>query len=372
MVDLKSQYLGLKDEIDAAIGSVIDSTAFIRGQEVKLFEDELAEYLGAGNIIGCGNGTDALQVALMSLDLKPGDEVITSDFTFIATIEVIALLGLKPVLIDPDPNSFNITAEKIQEAVTERTKVILPVHLFGQCAEMEAIMKIASERNIYVIEDTAQAIGSDYIFSDGKRKKAGTIGTLGTTSFFPSKNLGCFGDGGAIICNDQKLATKIRSIVNHGMSKKYYHDFVGVNSRLDTIQAAILRVKLKHLDRFNDARRKAADTYNKAFNFTKGITTPKQSSFSSHIFHQYTLRLDAEDRDSLKEYLNLKSIPSMVYYPVPLHKQKAYSYLGLDDSDYIITGQLCKSVLSLPMHTEFSEEQINYICSNVMEYFEEI
>jgi UDP-2-acetamido-2-deoxy-ribo-hexuluronate aminotransferase len=372
MVDLKSQYNNIKDEIDTAIKSVIDSTAFIRGKEVGLFEEELGKFLDIANVIACGNGTDALQVALMALDLEPGSEVITTNFTFIATIEVIALLGLKPVLVEPEPGSFNISPEAVRSAISDRTKAIMPVHLFGQCANMEELKTIAQEHGLYLIEDTAQALGADYIFSDGKRSKAGTMSTIATTSFFPSKNLGCYGDGGAIFTNDNNLAGKIRSIVNHGMTKKYYHDYVGVNSRLDTIQAAILRTKLNYLDKYNEARAKAAEQYDKSFRFTNGILCPERSPWSTHIFHQYTLTLDPDDRDSLREFLSLNGIPSMIYYPVPLHQQEAYKYLNLSATDYPITGNLSKRVLSLPMHTELDNDQIDYITSKVLEYFEEI
>lgn len=372
MVDLKSQYINIKDEIDTAIKSVIDSTAFIRGKELGLFEEELGSFLGIENVIACANGTDALQVALMALDLEPGSEVITTNFTFIATIEVIALLGLKPVLVEPEPGSFNISPEAVRAAISDKTKVIMPVHLFGQCANMEELQNIANEHKLYLIEDTAQALGTDYIDSGAKRSKAGTMGTIGTTSFFPSKNLGCYGDGGAIFTSDNNLAAKIRSIVNHGMTKKYYHDYVGVNSRLDTIQAAILRTKLPHLDKYNKARARAAEQYDKSFRFINGIVCPERSPWSTHIFHQYTLTMDQEDRDSLKEFLSLNGIPSMIYYPVPLHKQEAYKYLNLSDTDYPITGDLSRRVLSLPMHTELDNDQIDYITSKVLEYFEEI
>ncbi len=372
MVDLKTQYTNIKDEVDSAINSVIESTAFIRGKEVELLEQELAAFLGTDNVIACGNGTDALQVALMALDLDRGDEIITTDFTFIATAEVIALLGLKPVLVEPDPDTFNISPAAVRNAISDKTRAILPVHLFGQCAEMEELLDIARQHNLYIIEDTAQALGSEYHFSDGRKAMAGTMGTIGTTSFFPSKNLGCYGDGGAIFTGDRILADKIRSIVNHGMTKKYYHDYIGVNSRLDTLQAAILRVKLKYLSKYNTSRAGAAEKYNAAFRFIKGINYPLQSTFSSHIFHQYTLKLDPSDRDPLKEFLALNNIPSMIYYPVPLHRQEAYKYLDLEDSDYPVTNSLSESVLSLPMHTELSKDQIDYITSKVLEYFEEI
>lgn len=370
MVDLNRQYLRFKKEIDRAISEVIDSGSFIKGREVGLFESELAAYLGAKHVIACGNGTDALQLALMAMDLKPGDEVITSDFTFIATAEVIALLGLKPVLIDPDPGTFNIKPENIRKAISTRTRVILPVHLFGQCADMEEILGIAAANNLHVIEDTAQALGAECRFLDGSVKKAGTMGNIGTTSFFPSKNLGCYGDGGAVFTDDDDLAARIRSIGNHGMTKRYYHDHIGINSRLDTIQASILRVKLKHLDDFNRARKMVADDYDSALGYIKELTLPERSSFSNHIFHQYTLKCDPAKRDGLKEYLASRSVPSMIYYPVPLHRQKAYSYLGFKDNNFSITNMLSDYVISLPVHTEMDDEQLNYICTAVQEYFE--
>jgi len=372
MVDLKTQYINIKDEIDMAIKSVIDSTAFIRGDEVGLFEDELANFLDVDNVITCGNGTDALQVALMALDLEPGDEIITTDFTFIATAEVIALLGLKPVLVEADPDTFNISVSAVREAITEKTRAILPVHLFGQCAAMEELLDIADQHRLYIIEDTAQALGSEYIFPDGRKAKAGTMGTIGTTSFFPSKNLGCYGDGGAVFTSDKLLAEKIRSIVNHGMTKKYYHDYIGINSRLDTIQAAILRVKLKYLDNYNIARAGAASKYYAALSLINGIKCPGQSSFSTHIFHQYTLQLDPDNRNPLKDFLALNSIPSMIYYPVPLHRQKAYKYLKLSDHNYPVTNRLSERVLSLPMHTELGDDQIDYISSRILEFFKKI
>ena len=372
MVDLKTQYFNIKNEIDSAINTVIESTAFIRGREVSLFEEELANFLGVQNVIACGNGTDALQVALMALDLKPGDEIITTNFTFIATVEVIALLGLKPVLVDPEEDTFNISPSAVKAAITPRTKAILPVHLFGQCANMEDLLEIASEHSLHIIEDNAQALGSVYTFKDGRKSRAGTIGTIGTTSFFPSKNLGCYGDGGAIFTNDDLLAGRIRSVVNHGMTQKYYHDHIGVNSRLDTIQAAILRVKLRYLDEYNKSRMAAAEYYNTAFISTPAIRTPKKSNFTNHIFHQYTMRLDPADRDPLRDFLALNKIPSMIYYPVPLHAQEAYRYLNLSDSDFPVTRKLTDCVLSLPMHSELKDDQLEYISSKVLEYFEEI
>ncbi len=368
MVDLQSQYKNIKTEVDNEIEKVINSTAFINGPVVKEFQKNLADYLNIKHVITCGNGTDALQISMMALGLKPGDEVITSNFTFVATVEVIALLGLTPVLVDVYDNSFNINIEKLEQAITPKTKAIVPVHLFGQAADMEKILKIAQKHNLKIIEDTAQAIGSDYYFSNETTKKLGTIGDIGCTSFFPSKNLGCFGDGGAIFTNNDKLAENLRSIVNHGMEVRYYHDKVGVNSRLDSIQAAILNVKLKHLDEYNNARRKAADFYDNAFKDCKKIITPERSNFSRHIFHQYTLQLKNANREKLIEYLKSKNIPAMIYYPVPLHLQKAYRNDRYTDGDFPVTEKLSKTVFSLPMHTELTDEQLNYITSNVLEF----
>jgi dTDP-4-amino-4,6-dideoxygalactose transaminase len=368
MVDLRTQYESIKDEIDGAIQSVLNSTAFIKGPEVGMFEEELKQYSGAEHVISCGNGTDALKIAMMSLGMQPGDEVITTDFTFVATIEVISLLGLKPVLVDPDPYTFNISVEAVRKAITPRTKAIVPVHLFGQCADMENILSIAAEYNLFVVEDAAQATGADYIFSNDTRK-AGTIGTIGTTSFFPSKNLGCFGDGGALYTNDEELARKIRSIANHGMKVRYHYNDIGINSRLDTLQAAILRVKLRYLDRFNNARRGVADCYDEAFSGCPGIEIPVRSGFSSHIFHQYTLKVHNGRRDDLKKHLSEKHIPSMVYYPGPLHMQEAYQYLGYGENDFPVTTGLCKEVLSIPMHTEMEQEQLDYIIRCVLDFF---
>lgn len=370
MVDLKAQYENLRSEIDNAIFSVINSTAFIRGPEVKLFEEELKSYMGVRNVISCANGTDALQLTMMALGMKPGDEVITTNFTFIATIEVVALLGLKPVIVDPEPGNFNISADEIKKAITPRTRAIVPVHLFGQCADMEAIMKLAAGNNLFVIEDAAQATGADYIFSDGTTKKAGTIGTAGTTSFFPSKNLGCYGDGGAVYTDDDLLAQKIRSIANHGMKVRYHYHDIGVNSRLDTLQAAILRVKLRLLDSFNNSRRKAADFYDKVLSVCPDIIIPERSGYSSHIFHQYTIRIRNNRRDGLKKYLDDKNIPSMVYYPGPLHMQEAYRYLGYGENDFPVTRELCKEVLSLPMHPELEQDQLDFITRNILNFFE--
>ena len=367
MVDLISQYKKIKDEIDKEIFSVIDSAKFIKGPVVTEFQDNLAAYLNAKHVIACGNGTDALQIALMALDLKPGDEVITSDFTFIATVEVIALLGLKPVLVDVYPDTFTLDIEQLEKAVTSKTKAIIPVHLFGQAADMDKINAIAQKHNLFVIEDTAQALGAEYFFNNEKQK-LGTIGDIGCTSFFPSKNLGTFGDGGALFTNNDALAEKIRSITNHGMKVRYYHDYIGVNSRLDSLHAAILKVKLKYLDQYNAARKQAADYYDQAFEKCKHLIIPARNKKSSHIFHQYTLQLKNADRAALIEHLKSKNIPAMIYYPVPLHKQKAYSHYGFNDSDFPVTNRLSETVFSLPMHTELTKEQQDYIIENVLTY----
>ena len=369
MVDLKSQYEKLGPEIDTAIKSVLESTAFIKGPDVRLFEEELQQYMGVRHVISCANGTDALYLAMMVLGLKPGDEIITTNFTFIATVEVVALLGLKLVLADPDPDTFNISVDAIRKAITPRTKAIVPVHLFGQCADMESIMELARIHNLYVIEDAAQATGADYIFKDGTKRKAGTIGHLGTTSFFPSKNLGCYGDGGALYTNDDNYAGKLRSIANHGMKERYHYNDIGVNSRLDTIQAAILRVKLKYLSEFNEKRRALADLYDKAFEVLPDITVPGRTAYSSHIFHQYTIRVKNGRRDALKKYLESLKIPSMVYYPGPLHLQEAYRNLGYNENDFPVTTKLCGEVLSLPMHPDMEQDQLNYITSSIVKFF---
>ena len=369
MVDLKTQYEKLEKEIDLAIKSVLKSTAFIKGPDVKLFEEELREYMGVKHVVSCGNGTDALYLAMMVLGLKPGNEVITTNFTFVATVEVVALLGLKPVFVDPDPGSFNISVEAVKKAITPRTRAIVPVHLFGQCADMEGLMEIAHNHSLYVVEDAAQATGADYIFKDGSTKKAGSIGTIGTTSFFPSKNLGCYGDGGAVYTNDDELAAKMRSISNHGMKVRYHYSDIGINSRLDTMQAAILRVKLKRLTDFNNARRKVADEYDKAFSGCDSIITPQRVKYSSHIFHQYTIKVKNGKREELKKYLESQNIPSMIYYPGPLHLQEAYSYLGYDVNDFPVTASLCSEVLSLPIHPDMEKEQIEYITVKVLEFF---
>jgi dTDP-4-amino-4,6-dideoxygalactose transaminase len=370
MVDLKAQYEKLGAEIDAAIKNVLNSTAFIKGPEVGLFEKELQKYLNIDHVISCANGTDALQISIMALGLKPGDEVITTNFTFISTVEVVALLGLKLVLVDPDPYTYNISADAVRKAITPRTRAIVPVHLFGQCADMESIMALAKEHGIYVIEDSAQATGTEYIFNDGTRTKAGTIGIAGTTSFFPSKNLGCYGDGGALFTNDEALAKKIRSIANHGMKIKYHHDDIGINSRLDTIQAAILNVKLKYLDKFNNARRSVADYYDKVLAGCESLILPERSSFSTHIFHQYTVRVKDGRREGLKKFLESGKIPSMVYYPGPLHIQDAYRYLGYSEGDFPVTNQLCREVLSLPMHPDMEQDQLDHIVLNILKFFE--
>ncbi len=369
MVDLRSQYERLKADIDNAVAGVINSTAFIKGPDVRLFEEELQRYLGVRHVISCANGTDALQIAMMALGLKPGDEVITTNFTFIATVEVIELLGLKTVLVEPEPGTFNISVEAIRRAITPKTRAIVPVHLFGQCACMEPILELARQYGIHIIEDVAQATGAEYRFSDGTVKKAGTMGTIGCTSFFPSKNLGCYGDGGALFTDNDELATLIRSITNHGMKVRYYHDTIGVNSRLDTIQAAILRVKLRHLDGFNEARGKAAAFYDRELSGLPGIIIPERSPFSSHIFHQYTLRVTGGERNSLRECLENEGIPSMVYYPVPLHMQKAYLHLGYSADEFPVTTRLSGEVLSLPMHTELDDEQLSYVTGCIRSKF---
>ena len=369
MVDLKLQYDRIKPEIDTAISEVINSTAFINGPAVKEFQAALENYLGVKHVIPCANGTDALQVCMMALGLKPGDEVIAPSFTFIATAEVIAVLGLTPVLVDVEPDTFNISTEVILKAITPRTKAIVPVHLFGQTADMDAIMDIAKHHNLFVIEDACQSIGSDYLNSDDVWKKSGTIGHVGCTSFFPSKNLGCYGDGGAIFTNDDSLAIKIRSIVNHGMTVRYYHDEIGVNSRLDSIQAAVLKVKLRYLDQYAKARQQVAAFYDKAFGNQPEIIIPAHFSRSTHVFHQYTLLIKGGNRGKLQEYLASKDIPARIYYPVPIHLQKAYLDSRYNEGDFPVTEQLINTVISLPMHTEMDEEQLSYITSSVLSFF---
>ncbi|QEC66391.1 DegT/DnrJ/EryC1/StrS family aminotransferase [Panacibacter ginsenosidivorans] len=368
MVDLKTQYQKIKTEIDTAVIDVLESSAFINGKPVQQFAENLSEYLDVKHVIPCANGTDALQIAMMALGLQPGDEVITPSFTYIATTEVVALLRLKPVFVEVDAKTFCMGSESLRKAITPKTKAIVPVHLYGQAANMEAIMEIANEHNLAVIEDNAQAIGSDYIFKDGTKKKTGTIGTIGTTSFFPSKNLGGYGDGGAIFTNDDALAAQMKMVANHGQSKRYYHDVVGCNSRLDTVQAAILNIKLRELDNYIAARRKAADYYDAAFANNPKITTPYRAPYTNHVFHQYTLVLEGVNRDGLNEYLALKQIPSMIYYPVPGHKQKMFDSFNLPDVELATTDWLTERVISLPIHTELDEEQLSYITSSVLEY----
>ncbi|AWH84859.1 transcriptional regulator [Flavobacterium album] len=369
MVDLKSQYDRIKDTVNASIQEVLDNTAYINGPQVQSFQKNLEDYLGGKHVIPCANGTDALQIAMMGLGLQPGDEVITADFTFAATVEVIALLQLTPVLVDVDADTFNISIEAIKKAITPKTKAIVPVHLFGQAADMEAIMALAKEHNLYVIEDNAQAIGANYKYAGGSKKKVGMIGHVASTSFFPSKNLGCYGDGGAIFTTDDALAHALRGIVNHGMYVRYHHDVVGVNSRLDSIQAAVLNAKLPLLDGYNDARQTAAEKYSAAFAGHDNIITPiVKGDRDSHVFHQYTLRIIDADRDALMQHLLDKGIPCAIYYPIPLHNQKAYADVRYNEADFPVTNQLVKEVLSLPMHTELDDEQIKFITDSVLEF----
>jgi len=381
MVDLQGQYKSIKDQINSSLQEVMENSAFVNGPEVQKFQKELEEYLGVKHVIPCANGTDALQIAMMGLGLQPGDEVITADFTFAATVEVIALLQLTPVLVDVYPNTFNINTQAIRKAITPKTKAIVPVHLFGQCANMDEILAIAEEFNLYVIEDNAQAIGANYTFKNGTKKKAGTIGNVGATSFFPSKNLGCFGDGGAIFTNYDDLAHTLRGIVNHGMYERYYHDVVGVNSRLDSIQAAVLRVKLPNLNDYNKARQEAARKYNKAFQNCEHIEIPQVetnqncdkdlgicSTCDCHMFHQYTLKITNGKRDALAKHLAELQIPHGVYYPIPLHSQKAYKDSRYNEADFPVTNQLVKEVISLPMHTELDDEQIAFISKTIIDF----
>jgi UDP-2-acetamido-2-deoxy-ribo-hexuluronate aminotransferase len=369
MVDLKSQYEKIKSTVDASIQEVLDTTTYINGPKVHEFQKSLEEYLNVKHVIPCANGTDALQIAMMALDLKPGDEVITADFTFAATVEVIALLQLTPVLVDVDFLNMNISLDAIKKAITPKTKAIVPVHLFGRAANMEAIMALAKEHNLFVIEDNAQAIGANCSFSDGTKKKAGTIGHVSSTSFFPSKNLGCYGDGGAIFTNDDALAHTIRGIVNHGMYVRYHHDVVGVNSRLDSIQAAVLNAKLPLLDSYNKARQNAARKYSAAFEGHKNIIAPSICDICDcHVFHQYTLRIIDADRNALMEHLLAKGIPCAIYYPIPLHSQKAYLDTRYKEEDFPVTNQLVKEVISLPMHTELEDNQIQFITESVLEF----
>ena len=369
MVDLKGQYESIKAEIDQAVLDCIASTSFINGPQVKDFQKSLENYLNIKNVIPCANGTDALQIALMALDLKAGDEIIVPSFTYVATAEVIALLKLQPVMVEVDENTFNLTAEIIEQAITPKTKAIVPVHLFGQSCDMSPIMEIAEKYNLFVIEDNAQAIGADYISADGNRKKTGTIGHIGCTSFFPSKNFGCYGDGGAIFTDDDELANKIRMIANHGQAKKYYHSVIGVNSRLDSIQAAILNVKLKYLDDYCAARLKVAEKYDEAFAAIEELQTPVREENSTHVFHQYTLQVKNGKRGELQNHLQEKDIPSMIYYPVPLYRQDAFKEFVAEDFSLPVTERLCDSVLSLPVHTEMDDETQNYIIKNVKEFF---
>lgn len=369
MVDLKSQYNRLKDEIMGGFQEVLENTQFINGPVVKEFAAQLADYLDVKHAIPCGNGTDALQIALMSLGLKPGDEVITTPFTFVSTAEVIGLLGLKPVFVDVDKETFLMDVSKLEAKITPNTRCVIPVHLFGQCVDMESLVKICKKHNLKIVEDNAQAIGAEIRFSDGTVKKAGTIGDIGTTSFFPSKNLGCYGDGGAIFTNNDDYSKLVKMIVNHGSSKKYYHDVIGVNSRLDSLQAVVLKAKLPHLDAFNMARQKVAAFYNAKFKDLGSVQTPSFASWSTHVFHQYTLRLIGFDRAPFMEYLKECGISSAVYYPVPLHIQEGYKESGYTNGDFPISEELSESVISLPIHTEMDNDKLEYITSKVIEYF---
>jgi dTDP-4-amino-4,6-dideoxygalactose transaminase len=367
MVDLAAQYKGIKEEVEAGLAQVLESCAFINGPAVQSFKADLGAYLGAKHVIPCGNGTDALQLALMALELQPGDEVIVPSFTYVATTEVIALLRLKPNFIEVDPGTFNMNPELIEQSITPRTKAIMPVHLFGQSADMEAIMNIANKHNLYVVEDNAQAIGADFTFSNGKKQRTGTIGHIGCTSFYPSKNLGAYGDAGAIMTNDDELGPKIQMMANHGQTKRYYHDMIGVNSRLDSFQAVVLGAKLKRLDEYNSSRSTAADIYDRLLSNLSEVATPVRASNSTHVFHQYTLR--AQKRDELAAFLVEKGIPNMIYYPVPVHRQKAYSdwYNG---EDLTITDRLCDEVISLPMHSELTEDDQIYVVNVIKEFYQ--
>jgi UDP-2-acetamido-2-deoxy-ribo-hexuluronate aminotransferase len=369
MVDLKGQYSKIQNEIDKEILECIRSTNFINGPAVSEFSKSLSEYLGGAFVIPCANGTDALQIAMMALGLEPGDEIIVPSFTYVATAEVIGLLNLKPVMVDVDPIHFNITRENFEQAITPKTKAIVPVHLFGQCADMEPILALAKEHNLFVIEDTAQAIGAVYTFKDGIKKQAGTMGDIGCTSFFPSKNLGCYGDGGAIYTNNPELAERIKMIANHGQVKKYVHKYIGVNSRLDTIQAAILNIKLKYLDEYSNARRSAADIYDTLLAGLSELITPVRAHNSTHVFHQYTLQVKNGKRDDLKKHLETVGIPAMIYYPVPLNEQEAFKTIGVVAGSLNTTEELCKSVLSLPMHTELTEAQQVFISKHIQSFF---
>lgn len=368
MVDLHGQHLHVAEEINEAIQSVINDTAFINGPAVKEFAASLANYTGAAHVVPCGNGTDALQLAMMALQLKAGDEVIVPTWTYVATVEVIALLGLKPVFVDVDPDTFNIDLQGMEELITARTKAVVPVHLYGQCANMEPLLALAQKNSLYVIEDTAQALGAEYQYANGSKEKAGTLGTIGTTSFFPSKNLGCYGDGGAIFTNDESLATTLKAMANHGQFEKYHHDMIGVNSRLDTMQAAILNVKLKQLDTYAANRRQAASWYDEELAELEAVETPARAPYSTHVFHQYTLKVDAK-RDELRDFLKERGVPSMIYYPVPLHLQKAYSAYGYKKGDFPVAEKLAQQVISLPIHTELEQEQVVYVCQQIKAFY---
>ena len=368
MVDLKGQYLRIKPQVDEGIMEVLMETSYINGPQVSLFKNNLEKYLNVKRVVPCANGTDALQIAMMALDLKPGDEVIVPAFTYVATAEVIALLNLKPIMVDVDIDSFNVTPEIIEEAITEKTRAVVPVNLYGQCADLEGIRNLCDKRGLYMIEDNAQAIGADYMLRSGEKVKSGTVGHIGSTSFYPSKNLGAYGDGGALYTQDENLGSMLHKIANHGQTKRYYHDMVGVNSRLDSIQAAILNVKLNYLDQFASERRAVADAYDNGFSAIDALQTPYRVQFSSHVFHQYTLQVKDGRRDQLQSYLKEKGIPSIIYYPLPLYDQEAFK----KDSNVQFlpaTDKLCKSVLSLPIHTEMSEEQIAYIVNSVVQFF---
>lgn len=369
MVDLKGQYNKIKTEIDQAVISCIASTSFINGPAVKEFQLNLEQYLGVKHVIPCANGTDSLQIAMMALDLKPGDEVICPAFTYVATAEVIGLLGLTPVMVDVDPNTFNLTANAIEKAITPKTKAVVPVHLYGQSCDMEPIMKLAEKHNLYIIEDNAQAIGAEFTFSDGKLAKTGTIGHIGSTSFFPSKNLGCYGDGGALMTNDDELANKMRMIANHGQEKKYYHKVLGCNSRLDTIQATILNIKLRYLDDYSSARNAMAAYYDEALSNIEGLEIPERQINSTHVFHQYTLKIKNGKRNELQKYLAEMGIPTMIYYPLPLYKQEAFQRFVSSDFMLHTSEKLCDEVLSLPIHTEMNIEHVNFICNSVKSFF---
>lgn len=369
MVDLRTQYEQIKSEVNQAIQQVLDSTAFINGSDVKAFSEELAAYTGAKFVIPCANGTDALQIAMMALDFKPGEEVIVPTFTYVATVEVIALLGLKPKFVDVLPDTYELDPSQLEKAIGPKVVGIVPVHLYGQCSNMEYLLEFAQKHDLKIIEDTAQAIGAVYTFSDGRKAQAGTMGDVGTTSFFPSKNLGCYGDGGAMFTNDPILAENLRMIANHGQKKKYYHDSIGVNSRLDTLQAAILRVKLKYLSRYSESRNEVADRYDEAFSNHPHIKTPKRAANSTHVFHQYTIQVEGVSREELKEYLQTNGVPSMVYYPVPLHLQNAYLEFGYQEGEFPVAESLCKKVLSLPIHTEMKKEEQTYIIETIKSFF---